>query len=653
MSGILGLLTKKFMKSIIIYGNLEFDFRPQRPQKLAAELSLLHPVTYIDPIAIDQGRGEKGLYQPMPQSHPDLYLLDLPFLGFLRENRGLWSAPLSAQESRSLFFAINCSLTRNDIRPTLSIIMHPAYYAVPALSPVPCIYDCMDLMQGFNNVHHDIAAGEARLFKDSRVTVFSSEWLHDFHQKYTNDSQVIRNGYDRKNFIIHKERDSNKERVESISELEGVRSDYGLVIVYVGAIADWFSKDLFVGLIKGCQDLPIRFICIGRDDIGLQEACIYSGLNADLIKFTGELDHGTSMELVESADVGLIPLDHNLELIKATNPVKVYEYLSKGLKVISNPIPEVMRMQCEHIRIAEGVKDWVAGIKDLLDLKRDGRFPSKDDIRDSCSELLSCSSWDQRSKAYFELINTHMTHNSKCIGVDAIIPTTGSHTVVIDCVRSLCHFDFSSIILILNGDPLPEVMTGLADIQDSYPDIPIRIYPFGEQLGFSRSVNLGISKSSAEFYLIVNDDIIFSPWSLLPIFEMIDEDKAKAPCSILNITTTNIDGDAFRPHSYYSLEDFYAESERRYYNYGTFQIEAKRLGMNCSLVPKTVFESVGGLPEVSGLGYGEDDIFFMKALELGYSLMYLPGAFAHHIGSLTFNTKSVSMKTQLVKTNAK
>lgn len=62
----------------------------------------------------------------------------------------------------------------------------------------------------------------------------------------------------------------------------------------------------------------------------------------DNIKLLGEKPYKELPKYLADFDVCLIPFDTSTDLIKATNPVKFYEYLSAGKKIVATEIPELM-----------------------------------------------------------------------------------------------------------------------------------------------------------------------------------------------------------------------------------------------------------------------------------------------------------------------
>lgn len=639
------------MDAILILGNLGFNFRAQRPQKLAEAISEEYNIIYINPNPCKENNNLR-IAQPNPELYPKLYTFDLPYFKFMEGNENLWSRPLTIEESMATYFTTIKELSRLNIRVILNIVMHPCYREVPSISNVPTISDCMDYIHGFTNVHPDIAAGEISLFKNSDCTVFTSSWLKERFEEFTNTSALIQNGYDRsttedKGLAI---RDG---LITTSSELliatQYIKQSNCYNVVYIGAISEWFDKDNFIEVISKCSSYSINFIIIGRDDIGLEDQIAKSNLNSEKTIFLGELPHSTTIEIANMADMGIIPLNADLELIQATNPVKVYEYLSIGLSVLCEELPEVKKLAQINI-ICDKIKNWDTHILKAMERKRDYGLPQKKDVLDNYSDLLQNSSWYSRGQQYLDIIRNTLNSRPKIeFNVDAIIPTTASHGIVVKCIQSLCQYDINNIIVVINGQSDHKILDNIYAIEKSYPKIKFKFSFNDNMIGFSNAVNLGVSLSDSENILIVNDDMIFSPWSLRSMFEVLAKDRT-SQCTY-NVTTTNIDGDAYREHKYYTETGFYMKSWKRYDTFKSVCFNATRLGLNCCLVPKKIFDAVGGIPNVKGLGYGEDDIFYQKILECGFKKRYLPGAFVHHIGSLTFDMHSLNLKSNLISTN--
>lgn len=97
------------------------------------------------------------------------------------------------------------------------------------------------------------------------------------------------------------------------------------IVVYVGALDDWFDLPLVKQLAK---EMPhLSFMIIGP---AKPSSC--SNLH-----FLGPKPYSEIPNYLQFADVGIIPFDvHNYpELVHSVNPLKLYEYMASGLPVVA------------------------------------------------------------------------------------------------------------------------------------------------------------------------------------------------------------------------------------------------------------------------------------------------------------------------------
>jgi glycosyltransferase involved in cell wall biosynthesis len=202
------------------------------------------------------------------------------------------------------------------------------------------IYDCHDLLAGFGNVASGILTAEAAALQDADLVLFSAPQLRQAHPG-VRSSMLLRNGVEAAHFQV-------------------VRPSAGppWAAGYIGALEDWFDIDC---LEEAARSNPeYRFVLIGRVDYPPIER-LRSLAN---VEFAGEVSYDHLPEMCASFRVGLIPFRINA-LTLATNPIKLYEYFSCGMPVVSTRLPEVERMG-DLAYVARSPLEFAAAVRQAM-----------------------------------------------------------------------------------------------------------------------------------------------------------------------------------------------------------------------------------------------------------------------------------------------
>ncbi len=116
------------------------------------------------------------------------------------------------------------------------------------------------------------------------------------------------------------------------------------------------------------------------------------------VRYAGAVSPRILPSLLSKIDVGTIPFTVN-DLIRATNPIKLYEYLAAGKPVVATPMPEVMRYEAPGI-VATAVDPdtFAASLRVMAALSAD---PA---AREERLRIADENSWDSRFKKILEYV---------------------------------------------------------------------------------------------------------------------------------------------------------------------------------------------------------------------------------------------------------
>lgn len=137
------------------------------------------------------------------------------------------------------------------------------------------------------------------------------------------------------------------------------------MIGYYGAVSHWFDWEKVCYVAKNlpqCDVVIIGAVTEYRDKLEGYEN----------IKLLGEKDYQELPEHLAYFDVCLIPFETSTDLIKATNPVKFYEYLSAGKRVVATEIPELEPYRDRYVYMSND-NGPVPGVHQAL--SEWGRYP--------------------------------------------------------------------------------------------------------------------------------------------------------------------------------------------------------------------------------------------------------------------------------------
>ena len=297
----------------------DWHSRIQRSQQLAKALAAsgtqcvyLNPhlgLEYPRPYWFDRDTRFSKLAQGLLELH-----VHLP-----REHE-LSQRTLTPAESRRIAAEIGKLIEMAGIRTAALIVSFPAWLEVAeSLGRVhgfPIIYDCHDWLPGFGRISPDILELERDLLQRADLVVCSSQ---DLMNRISLNCALIRNATD----LVIGERPA-KELVRGSVKTIG----------YLGALDAWFDVD---SVAQMARDHPgWKFVLVGRmEDQRILKLNEYAN-----VVFVGEVPHSDIAEHLADWDVAMIPFLVN-DLTVATNPIKLYEYFSAGLPVVSSRLPEV------------------------------------------------------------------------------------------------------------------------------------------------------------------------------------------------------------------------------------------------------------------------------------------------------------------------
>jgi len=212
------------------------------------------------------------------------------------------------------------------------------------------VYYCVDEFSEFAGYDREaILSAEGRLALRADMVVTTSQALFEAKGPLNANTMLVPHGVDHSHFA----------RATSADTV--VPADIaGLPRPILG----------FWGLVQGWVDVAlIRQLAVGRPDwsvvlIGEVATDVSALRDLPNVHLLGRRPYASLPGYARGFDAGLIPFRVN-RLTRAVNPIKLREYLSAGLPVVSTPLPEVQRY-AQLVRIAEPGAGFIAACDEVL-----------------------------------------------------------------------------------------------------------------------------------------------------------------------------------------------------------------------------------------------------------------------------------------------
>jgi glycosyltransferase involved in cell wall biosynthesis len=321
----------------IVWAVIDWHLRIQRPQHLALELARSgRRVFYVSCRLVDESvpgfrveplDGEGRLFQIFFQ---------------VRNAPQIYSASLQEAGQDQLRDGIRMLLDWGEIVEPISLVEHPFWFG--AARSVPgghLIYDRMDLHEGFGTFSEGMGEAERELMSVADLTIVSSAWLDEDSARYTERRMMLRNAGEFEHFAPLPE--------APVRDTAGRR-----IIGYYGAIAGWMDLDLVEAVAARFSDCLIMLV--GHDQ------CRASSRLRRFrnVRLTGEVPYDQLPRFLHGFDVCILPFKV-IPLTEATNPVKIYEYLSAGKPVVAVDLPE-MSIFGDLVHLASGRREFLEAI---------------------------------------------------------------------------------------------------------------------------------------------------------------------------------------------------------------------------------------------------------------------------------------------------
>jgi len=160
------------------------------------------------------------------------------------------------------------------------------------------------------------------------------------------------------------------------------------VIGFFGALSAWLNYDLIAALATARPEWS--FVFIGPADTDISRISNYANIH-----LIGKVPYEQLPRYAACFDVGIIPFQVN-ELTRSVNPLKLLEYLSLGIPVVSTYMPDVAKFS-DVVTIAHSTQDFLTALDGALE-------DDTQELRQKRIEKARSNSWQSVAERFSQLV---------------------------------------------------------------------------------------------------------------------------------------------------------------------------------------------------------------------------------------------------------
>jgi glycosyltransferase involved in cell wall biosynthesis len=214
------------------------------------------------------------------------------------------------------------------------------------------VYYCTDEWSHFSYVDSEkIVRMEKELCERADIVFTTAKTLLERKRAYNPETHLASHGVDYAHF-------AQALAPETAVALE-IAALPKPIVGFVGLIQDWVDLELIAYVAKKKPDWSI--VLIGKALVDTSRLAPYPNVHVLGRKAYAELP-----SYCKGFDVAIIPFAIT-ELTRNVNPIKLREYLSAGLPVVSSPIPEVaLYADQKNVWVARGEEEFLASLETAI-----------------------------------------------------------------------------------------------------------------------------------------------------------------------------------------------------------------------------------------------------------------------------------------------
>ena len=329
-----------------------------------------------------------------------------------------------------------------------------------------------------------------------------------------------------------------------------------------------------------------------------------------------------------------------MPLTLATNPVKVYEYLSAGKPVVSVDLPEIINFK-GLVSVAKSTEEFVLAISDVLSAKC---APAKVAERIAFARE---QTWTHRAESLVAWAELNFTEPK----ISVIVVTYNNLNYTVDCLASVVansQYNAMEIIVVDNAS-----VDGTNEYLQNWASKALNrsVIFNSKNVGFAAANNQGLAIAKGEFFVLLNNDTFVTPGWVRTLHNHLKRDST---IGLIGPVTNNIGNEAKIALNYKDMKQMVVSAKKYTSSHINKISDITTTAFFCVMLSRDLYNQIGRLDESYGLGFFEDDDYCRRVERAGSRIVCVDDVFIHHQLSASFlklpseTRRSLFLKNKLI-----
>ena len=374
------------MQDLICISHLRWDFVWQRPQQLLSRLAKQYRIFFVEEPVTDTTI-DKPYLESYPGRTPGAEPVTVVRMHYPSTDH-YWighNDPRTQADYETLLLDF---IEHEEIHnPMLWLYTPMAAPFVEAIQPHLMIYDVMDELSAFKEAPTALKEADRRLLGQADLVFTGGASLYRARKPYSDNIHLFPSGVDIQHFAR-----ADRERFAKPADIAQIQPPR---LGYFGVIDERMDLDLLAYVAAAHPEWNLIMlgpvIKIAPQDLP----------QAPNLHYPGMKDYNDLPVYLSHFDVALVPFAMN-EATRFLSPTKTLEYLAAHKPVVSTPIPDIVELYGDYVRIGETPAEFVTQIEAALAATPEERFIR----RQREQQLLTRYTWDNIAERMGELIAT-------------------------------------------------------------------------------------------------------------------------------------------------------------------------------------------------------------------------------------------------------